>query len=344
MKLKALAAAALVAILAWYSMPARAQIVGNANSDRAPQTIEEFEALKEQVSNWGRWGDDDELGLLNLVTNEKRKAAAALVETGVAVSLAHTLITEKAVDTPNEPGQGLGPFLMENNGTRFTISFHSTTHSHIDAVCQFDYKGLLYNGYKISEVKGPDGCEVSDINMNKSGFTTRGILMDIPRLRGVPYLDPGTPVYPEDFDAWEKQAGFKVEEGDAIFLRTGRWQRRREVGPWNLIPPNPEAGEAGYHVSVIPWLHERGVAIIGADMSNDVRPSGVHPDVLQFTRTMPVHSLFIVDMGGYVIDAMDFEELSKVAAEHNRWHFMVTGAPTAAKGGSGSLLNLTAIF
>ena len=270
MKIKALAGAAVIAVLGWYSTPlaVRAQVVGDGNAERAPQSVAEFEEMFEQVSNWGRWGDDDEIGLMNLVTNEKRRQAAALVRTGIAVSLAHTLVTEQAVDMPNEAGRSMGPFEMTRGGSTFRYGFHSTTHSHVDAICQFDYQGELYNGFKISEVKGPDGCTKSGIEVNKAGFTTRGVLLDIPRLKGVPYLEPGTPVYPEDFEAWEKEAGVTVQPGDAIFLRTGRWARRAAVGPWNLIPADPIAGEAGYHPSTIPWIRERDVAIIAADVSN----------------------------------------------------------------------------
>ena len=346
MKLKALAGLVVIAAFGWYvtSSTARAQVIGTGNEGRAPQTVAEFEEMFEQVSNWGRWGEDDEIGLWNLVTPEKVKEAAALVQEGITVSLAHTLETEPAADTPNEPGAGLGPFLMTNNGGKYTYSFHSTTHSHYDAICQFDYQGQLYNGFQISEVKGPDGCTVSGVDVNKNGFTTRGVLYDIPRLKGVPYLDPGTPVYPEDLEAWEEQTGVKAGPGDAIFLRTGRWQRRREVAPWNLIPPDPEAGEAGYHVSTVQWMRDRDVVMIAADVSNDVRPSGVPEEVRARVRGMPVHSLTIVAMGAYVVDAVDLEAVAETAAELNRWEFMLTGGPAAVDGGTGALLNLVAIF
>jgi kynurenine formamidase len=346
MKLKALAGVVVVAALGWYftSSTARAQVVGSGNADRAPQSVAEFEELFEQVSNWGRWGEDDELGLWNLVTPEKVKAAAALVQEGITVSLAHTLETEAAADQPNAPGAPLGPFDMTMGGSKFSYFFHSTTHSHYDAICQFDYQGQLYNGFQSSEVKGPDGCTKSGAEVNKNGFTTRGVLYDIPRLKGVPYLDPGTPVYPEDLIAWEEQTGVKAGPGDAIFLRTGRWQRREEIGPWNLIPQDPEAGEAGYHISTVQWMRDRDVMMIAADVSNDVRPSGVPEEVRARVRGMPVHSLTIVAMGAYIVDAVDLEEVAETAAELNRWEFMLTGAPTAAEGATGALLNLVALF
>jgi len=354
MKLKVLGVAAVGAGLVWYAVASitwyaetsitQAQVVGTGNAPRSPQSVAEFEELQKKVSNWGRWGATDELGTWNLVTNAKRKQAAGLVKEGIAVSLAKTLITEKAPDTPNEPGQGLGPFLMEGNGTKYTISFHSTTHSHVDAICQFDYKGKMYNGFNFKDRGQYGGCTKADINTHKAGFTTRAILFDIPRLKGVPYLEPGTPVYPEDLEAWEKKIGTKVQPGDAILLRTGRWERRSKVGPWNLIPPDPVPGEAGYHITTVPWMKQRDVALIAADVSNDVRPSGVPSEVQAVVRGMPVHSLFIVSIGGILVDALDLEEAAETAARLKRWEFMLTGSPDAVKGGTGSLLNLTALF
>ena len=343
----ALTGAAAVAALLWLGTPTTyTQVAPGGNAQRAPQTVAEFEQLQKELSNWGRWGANDEIGTLNLITDAKRKEAAKLVKTGKVVSLAHTLITEAAADLPSKPGMSLGPFEMTNGGTTFKYSFHSTTHSHVDALCQFDYQGQLYNGVKISEAKGPGGCTKQGMEMVKVGFTTRGILLDIARLKGVPYLEPGTPVYPEDIEAWEKKARIKVQPGDAIFLRTGRWDRRAKVGPWDLIPAKPieAAGEAGYHVSTLRWMKQRDVAIIAADVSNDVRPSGVPQEVLSRVRSMPVHSLAIVTLGAYIVDAVDLEELAETAAKLNRWEFMVTGAPAAAKGATGSLVNLTALF
>src|SRR5262245_40014464 len=109
-----------------------AQVAAPGNTNRAPQSVAEFEAMFKQVSNWGRWGKDDEVGTMNLVTNAKRKQAAGLVKTGQALSLSHALITEQAADMPGAPGASLGPFEMTGGGSTFKISFHSTTHSHVD--------------------------------------------------------------------------------------------------------------------------------------------------------------------------------------------------------------------
>ena len=339
MRRKVLAGAAVIALLVGGSalVTSRSQQGSGSNAARTLRTLAEYEQMFDEVSNWGRWGESDEIGTLNLITEAKRRQAAALVQSGISVSLAHNLITEQAADMPN-------PFEMTNGGSRFRYGFHSTTHTHVDAICQFGYKGRAFNGYPESEIRTSAGCTKMGVETLKDGIVTRGILLDIPRLKGMPYLEPGTPVYVDDIEAWEKKAGVKVEAGDAIFLRTGRWLRREQLGPWQLYPAPPGEGEAGYHVSVVPWIRSRDVAVVGADVSNDVTPARVGDAVLAETRLMPVHSLVIVAIGGYVVDAMDLEALAETAAKLNRWEFMVTGAPITAAGGTGALLNLTATF
>jgi len=302
------------------------------------QTVAEYEKVFRQISNWGRWGKNDQMGTLNLITDEKRRQAAALVKSGIAVSMAHTVVQEVTADMQT-------PFKLEGGGSRFTYGFHSTTQSHLDAVCQFDYKGRLYNGFLIKDTKGPDGCKVQDVDMMKDGLITRGVLMDIPRLKGLPYLEPGTPVYASDFEAWEKKTGVKVGPGDAILLRTGRWARRAEKGPWQLYPAPPGEGEAGYHATTPIWFKQRDVAIVAADVSNDVTPHAeVKPEVLAYTRGMPVHSLAIVALGAIVVDALDFEAVADTAARLNRYEFLVVGAPPRVTGATGSLINMVAVF
>jgi kynurenine formamidase len=255
------------------------------------------------------------------------------------VSLSHTYITEKAADNPN-------PFEVSQGANRYAVQFHSTTHSHMDALCHLAYKEKTYNGFSAKDVHGPTGCEQLGIELLKNGVTTRGVLIDIPRLKGVPYLEPGTPVFPEDIEAWEKKAGITVTTGDAVFLYTGRWLRRQKLGPWCLVPMGAclekgtptGSGEAGYHASVVPWFKKRDVALIGADLSNDVFPSLVEGVPL------PVHTLTIAALGAPLLDAMDLEAVAQTAARLNRWEFMLTGAPLAVPGGTGSPVNLVALF
>jgi kynurenine formamidase len=297
---------------------------------RAPRNAAEFDELFHKVSNWGRWGKDDQLGSANLVTVAKRKQAVALVKNGVTVSLAHNVLTEKAEDNANPfEHTMLRGFSMD----RYAVSYHGYAHSHIDALCHILYKDQTYNGYARAEVNTEKGCTKLGIDNLKNGIVTRGILIDIPRLRGVEYLEPGTALYVEDLEAWEKKAGLKISSGDAILVRTGRWARRAKLGPWNV-----GQGAAGLHASVAPWVKERGVAFVGGDAAQDVVPSLVEGIAL------PIHTLFITAMGINLLDNQDLEALGETAAKLNRWEFMVTIAPVPVTGGTGFPVNALAIF
>jgi kynurenine formamidase len=301
-----------------------------------PVSAEEFDRWMTELSNWGRWGQDDEIGALNLITPAKRKAAAQLVREGVTVSLAHDVEKEAAADNPR-------PFVHEmiaHGGTpdaishsdSFTIAHHGFAHTHLDALAHYFYKGLMYNGVPRNVVTAKGAGKLS-INNVKGGIFSRGVLIDIPRLKGVPYLEPGTPIYPEDLDAWEKFAGVKVEAGDVVLLRTGRWARRAEKGPW---PASEHV--AGLHASSVRWLKERDVAVLGSDSASEVRPTGVEG------MRGPVHTLVIVALGVHILDNCDLEELSAATAERKRWDFLLTAAPLAVPGGTGSALNPIAVF
>jgi len=301
-----------------------------APASRAPRNEQEFDQLFQQVSNWGRWGKDDQLGSVNLITPAKRKAALALAKTGESVSLAHNPITEKAEDNNN-------PFehtmLRGNNMDRYAVSYHGYAHSHIDALCHILYKDQTYNGYARADVNTDKGCTKLGIQNLKNGIITRGVLVDIARLRGVDYLEPGTPIYVEDLEAWERKTGVKIGSGDALLLRTGRWARREKLGPWNV-----GQNAAGLHASVAPWIKARGVALVGSDAAEDVTPSLVQGVAL------PVHTLFITAMGINLLDNQDLEAVGAVAARLNRWDFMLTIAPVPVTGGTGFPLNAIATF
>jgi len=290
-----------------------------------------------ELSNWGRWGKDDQLGAVNLITAAKRKQAAALVREGVSVSLSRDTEKEKAEDNPR-------PFTQEMNNTggnpaggqfavdTYSVLYHGYAHTHMDSLCHMFYEGMMYNGFSQEEV-GAEGAKKLAINAFKNGILSRGVLLDIPVLKGVPYLEPGTPVYPEDLDAWEKKAGLKVAAGDIVFVRTGRWARRAALGPWNVA-----LRAAGLHASCAPWLRKRDVAMVGSDAGSDVMPSRVE-GVRQ-----PIHQLLLVAMGTPIFDNCDLEAISDAAASRKRWAFMLSAAPISVKGGTGSPLNPIATF
>ena len=307
-----------------------AAIVLSAQAQLKPSDIEK---MISDLSNWGRWGKADQRGALNLITPAKRKQAAGLVKEGQSVSLSHNPLTEKAVDNPNpleltmtvRPGS---PVALD----QWRVSHHGFTFSHLDALCHWRFKDKMYNGFDASETT-EQGCAKEGIETYKDGILSRGILIDIPRLKGVPYLEPGTAIYATDIEAWEKKARVKTGPGDVVLIRTGRWARRAAVGPFSI-----QSTSAGLHVSALPWFKTRDVALIGTDVGLDVAPAGVEGVV------NPVHTVALVAMGVPIIDNADLEALGETAARLNRWEFMFSAAPIPVTGATGSLLNAVATF
>ena len=296
-----------------------------------PRNAAEFDAFFNEISNWGRWGPDDQLGTFNLITAEKRREAAALVRSGVSVSLSHNPMPDEAPDNPDTAfDHVMGDSLRVDT---YTFNYHGYGVSHIDALCHIVHKDRLYNDVPISMNNTPDGCGKLGIEQLKHGIVSRGVLLDMARHKGVPYLEPGTAIYADDIEAWEKEAGVTVSAGDVIFIRTGRWARRAEVGPWSLT-----GNSAGIHASVVRWIRDRNVAYVGSDALTDVQPSLVE-DV-----RLPVHTLLVTGLGMNLFDDMDLEALAETAAQENRWEFLLTAGPIPVEGGTGSPLNAIAVF
>jgi kynurenine formamidase len=271
-----------------------------------------------------------------LITPEKRRQAAALVQEGVTVSLARLAIKEpadgsppfvhKMVELPRREGD------ISSAADEYSVQYHGFTQTHLDGLCHLVYRGKMYNGFTQDEVT-QGGARKLGIDVVRNGILTRCVLMDIPRLHGVGFLEAGRPITPDDLEAWERQAGVKVERGDAVLIRTGRWARRRQEGPWDIMK-----GSAGLHVSCLPWLKQRDVAVVGSDLALDVLPSGVEGVVL------PVHWGVVVAMGVPILDNCDLEAVGEAAAARRRWSFLLTVAPLAVEGGTGSPVNPLATF
>lgn len=289
-----------------------------------------------ELSNWNRWGKNDQKGTVNLITAEKRRQAAALVRDGISVSLARDTETAKALDNPS-------PFIHKVTATgahpsgqfsldEYSVNYHGLAHTHMDALSHMFYRGKMYNGYPQTDVT-EQGATKNAVTNFKNGIFSRAILMDIPRLKGVPYLEPAVAIYPEDLEAWEKKAGVRVGSGDIVIIRTGRWARRAAKGPWEA-----GASSAGLYASCAKWLHQRDVAMVGSDAATDVMPSRI-PGVVQ-----PMHQLLLIAMGTPIFDNCDLEAVGKAAADRNRWEFLLTAAPLAATYGTGSPLNPIATF
>jgi len=302
-------------------------------SERAKLTKADVDKMMQSLSNWGRWGKDDQLGALNLITPQKRKAAASLVKEGGSISLAHNVITEEVgvskpfehrmVETGQTPGAG-------SCADIYSVQYHGFTQTHLDALCHVFYKGQMYNGFSQQEATDKGAAKLSVIQM-KNGIFTRGVLMDLPRLFGATYLEGARAIYPSDLEAWEKKTGVKIEAGDAVFIRTGRWARWHAQGHWDF-----ERDSAGLHASCMPWFKQRDPALLGSDLALDVMPSGVEG------VRLPVHLITIVALGIPILDDCDLEVLGEAAASRSRWDFLLTLAPLAVEGGTGAPINPTA--
>src|SRR5215471_9716380 len=317
--------------------------VHNAQTGGRPAlaTEADFRRAMKELSNWGRWGNEDELGAANLITPAKRKQALALAKEGLVFSLAHDVAQEKAVDAPNVLERVLGNISSTGSTDRYqyTGTYHGVTHSHLDAVdCHIMFEGKGYNGRSVDDIKAAGGCPKGNINALKDGVVTRAILFDATRLPGKAasqgWLEPGTPIHRDDLEALEKLERVKVSAGDVILLYTGRWKRRAALGPW----PN-STGFAGYHADVAYFLKDRGVSFIGSDGPNDVSPSGLPASV-----GIPLHQLALVAMGVSIFDNLDFERVAAEAKRLNRYEFLFVAAPLRIDKGTGSPLNPLAIF
>ena len=276
-----------------------------------------------ELSNWGRWGDDDELGALNLISAAKRVAAAGLVETGRVVSMARTMTVDRLEDPDHASANRLpvlvgsvrSVFDMNTEGgyfwERYEIECHGSTVSHLDALCHVAYDGKVYNGRSFEDVASTeDGCtELGIINL-QDGLVTRGVLIDM----------PGKAVRRQDIEAWEAETGITISAGDALFLRTGR-----DVG---------ETG--GYHPSLMPFFKERDIALLGADIPQE---GGVVEGV-----SVPIHFFTLVALGVHLFDNLGLEDLAETANELNRWEFMFMASPHVVPNGAGSAINPLAVF
>lgn len=315
------------------------QVVGEVRK----WSVAEFDRLFDSLKNWGLWGPDDTKGTLNYITPEHVRNAASLVRTGRSISLSlpvnkvagpdnpHPAIHYMATGHDNDIGSGTLRFATDFLG----MQFHGDCHTHIDALCHIAYRGQLYNGQPAGLVS-TSGADALDITEYARGVVGRGVLLDIPRLRGVSWLEPGTAVGRTELEAAEKAQGVRLGEGDLFVFRTGHHRRRRELGAWD----NGYSGEgkAGLHVDVMSLLHERHVAGFLPDGDGEVIPSSVEG------IAYPIHPLQITAMGMLASDSLNLEDLADACEAEQRWEFMVVLAPLRIPGATGSPFNPIAVL
>jgi kynurenine formamidase len=309
-------------------------------------SVAEFEQIFESVKNWGRWGPDDELGTLNYITPEKVRAAAGLVRSGRRVSMAIPINQVAGPDNPSQASLMLvqgHDVPVDESKVGFGLDWlgmaaHGDCHTHVDALCHISYDGLTYNGRRAAEVLPSNGATAQDIAAYHEGVVGRGVLLDIPKLRGVKWLEPGEAVTAAELEECATAQGVEIGEGDILVFRTGHHRRRLELGPWDNGQPPAGQGKAGLHVDAVPWMHERRIAAFLPDGDGEAVPSVVEG------IGYPIHPLQVVAMGMLVSDSLQFEELVEAVEQEGRQEFMVVGLPLRLPGGTGSPWNPIAIF
>ena len=312
----------------------------------AAVTLAEFDETFEAVKNWGRWGDDDELGTLNYITPDTVRAAAGLVRSGRRATMAIPMSTVAGPDNPSPvthhvvQGHDID---IGSSGVTFAtdyvgLAFHGDCHTHMDALCHIAYQGLVYNGRPAQQVMTSRGATALDVTSYHDGLVGRGVLLDVPRYRGVPWLEPGEAVSRAELEAVEAAQGVRLGEGDILVFRTGHHRRRLEQGAWSNDYPPAGTGKAGLHVDTIPWMHERRIAAFLPDGDGETVPSNVE-GVLY-----PIHPLQVTAMGMLAADSLQLEDVARACEQEGRFEFMVVGLPLRLPGGTGSPWNPIAIF
>jgi kynurenine formamidase len=307
-------------------------------------TEEEVLDYVNTLSNWGRWGPEDELGTLNFITDQTRMAALSVVRHGRAISLGWDI-------DPNPPGSDVaippqrymirtGQGLHEGDDPPRAVAarefvgyiFHGRRITHLDALAHLHWDGRMYNdrpGYLVTSERG---AQRNSVTVARDGIVTRGILLDAPRHRGVPVLERGEPVHRAEVEAILEEAGLEVREGDALFLRTGYGRSRIEEGPkW-------DGRQAGWGANCLPLFHEKRVAVVGSDTSGETHPSGYKG------FRGPIQAIGTAVMGLWQVDNANLEAIARTCEELGTSEFAVVISALPFVGATGSAINPIALL
>jgi kynurenine formamidase len=299
-----------------------------ADQSLPPQS--RVEGYFKELNNWGRWGDNDQVGTVNLITPAKRAAAQRLVRTGRTVSLARDIAPQPALmyHATFPSNRERADVVLD----RFDLVYHGFTITHIDALCHVAWDGHLYNGRPFAQSVTAAGATWCPIDPLFDGITSRGVLLDVAGGRKEGYVTVGNPVTPKELDAAAARAGVKVEPGDVVVVRSGDEAFRRANPDWVArVSPHP-----GLHLSCLEWFREKDIAAISWDMM-DERPSG-YPGF-----GMSAH-LAIPFLGLALVDNTNPERLAAACREEGRYEFLFTATPIRLVGSTGAPAHPLAIF
>ncbi|MGI5200179.1 cyclase family protein [Spirillospora sp. CA-108201] len=326
-------------------------------------SINEFRAVAEQVRNWGRWGDDDEVGTLNFITPEKVRASAGLVRKGAVFPLgvefgangpqgdylfrpnpihvmtvdggdADHFVEHSRGWAANPVAQQIGQYFADNpfrfNDDMIIMPLQAATQW--DALSHTYYDGLLYNGFPASAVTSQGATRCGIDKVIAKGITTRGVLLDVVAHRGDDvHLDPDQPVTPEELDEVAARQGVAVEPGDVVIIRTGWWDNFRRTG-------DRSAFTSGLSWRCAAWLHAHEAAAVAADNVTVEVPMPEFEGVF-----LPFHLLCERDMGMMLGEYWDVTALAADCAGDGVYEFQLIAPPLAVVGAVGSPVNPIAL-
>ena len=303
--------------------------------ERRIPTKDEVLAYLKDDRNWGRWGNDDQKGAVNLVTPEKRAAAARLVRSGRAVSLSREFPKTPAPNNPTPAHHYMKRVARDEHAgfsaDYYGISYHGTAATHLDALCHVWDENGMWNGRKPDETVTMDGATWGSVDQWKEGIITRGVLLDVPKHRNEPYVSYDKPVHGWELEDIAKQQGVAMEPGDALVVYSGREKWNESDNPlWGSLDRRP-----GLHASCLKFIRESDCCLLVWDMM-DFQPNG-------YELGWSVHgAIFAYGIG--LLDNALLQPLAEACAEENRYEFMLTVNPLRVVGGTGSPVNPVALF
>jgi hypothetical protein len=295
----------------------------------------------DSLSNWGRWGSDDEAGTLNLITPERRIRALALARDGVSVSCSRMLAPRPSrwvgfeythrMNSSGEAAPEVGPGTASD---WFGLSFHGYEHTHLDSHSHIFWNGQMYNGRSAALCTTARGALAGGVEPALGGILGRGLLIDGPQIRGREWLEPGEGLLPGELDAWLESRSLTAGPGDVLWVRTGRDVAQRAGHGYD----QGDEGSPGLSAACLPWLREKDISMLISDVANDVRPSPYQQ------LPHPIHIIGIVAMGLWLVDNALLEPLLQECQRTGRYEFLSVVVPLALRRSTGSPVNPVAVF
>ncbi|MBM3943968.1 MAG: cyclase family protein [SAR202 cluster bacterium] len=303
---------------------------------RKVPTRQEIEKYLKDMSNWGRWGDKGGAGAVNLITPEKTLAATKLVKKGRTVSLSFPLPVVPTLEN-SQPVQFYMKRLPWIDGGGAALDYqgifcHGFSVTHIDALCHVWDRNGSWDGTNPDDNLTFDGGKYGTVDAWKDGIVTRGVLLDIPKLRGKPCVTLDTPVHGWELEDAARKQGVKVGPGDAVFVYCGREEYAATNDGLYATPPAPYPG---LHASCLPFIRENDLAVFSGDME-DAAPN-------EYGLAFTIHAI-IFAFGVAMLDNVSLKRLARVCQEEGRYEFMLTANPLFLEGGTGTALNPVAVF